>query len=259
MSAPASGPVSWQGVERPQAGTAPDAAPVSWGTVRYKSRWWKRDANLKIVIAILIGVVSVAGAVLTWRAALLEERATDRDRQAVAETVLQQQNLVNVDTQLRNEQEAFAEYREHLINADQLDAEAAALEARDPSAAQIMRDEAVSLRELADRLASFTFNLAYVTTDEESGELVFALDERRRDLVQLNEAAVRANPEQVSAEAVSLRNRSQRLVGWIIVLIATIVVLTVAQISRNARIRPYLVGGAMAVFVVAMTVAVVGD
>jgi hypothetical protein len=248
MSEPASGPVSWQGVQRSDSGSSPAAAPVTWGTVRYKSRWWKRDANLRILIAILIAAVSVAGGVLTWRAALLDEKATDRDRQAVAETVIQQQNLVNVDSQLRNEQLAFAEYRSHLANADQLEAEAAALEAQDPTTAQAMRDDAESLREVADRLASFTFNLAYVNTDEETGELVFAVEQRQADLVQLNEAAVRANPQRAKDEALVLRNRSQRLVGFIILLILAIVILTVAQISGRPRLRPYLVGGALVVF-----------
>ncbi|MGH9244128.1 MAG: hypothetical protein ACRD29_07390 [Acidimicrobiales bacterium] len=239
------------------SGGASAAQPVSWGGVRYRHRWWKRDTNQKILVAVLIGVVSVTGAVMTWRAALLDEQATDHDRLAVAETVLQEGNEVDVDTRLRGEQEAFAEYRQHLAQADELEEEAGRLDAQDPLTAQQLRDEATSLREIADRLAGFTFSLAYVTEDDD-GELSFAAGQRRDDLERQNEAAVRANPSQTRAEAIELRNRSQRLVGWIIPLVGAIVVLTVAQITRRPTVRPALVGCAMAIYLVSAIVAFVG-
>ena len=247
------GAVQWPGREQTPGATG---EAVSWGTVRYKRRWWMRDVNQKIVIAILIGVVSVTVAFLTWQSALLDERALDQDRQAVAETVLQQQNLVNVDTQLRSEQEAFAEYLSALENADQLEVQAQQLDAIDPATAGILRDEAASQRSSADRLASLTFSLDYVETSE-GGELEFDLDRRRDDLERQNEAAVRVNPAQAEAEAVELRQRSQRLVGWIIPLVVSILILTIAQIAKRPRARPALVGAAGVVFLATVVIALV--
>ena len=207
-----------------------------------------RDVTQKIIIALLIGIVSVTVAILTWRSAFLDEQALDSDRQAVAETVLQQQNLVNVDTQLRAEQEAFAEYRATIINADELEAEAQRLGSTDPAVSTELLDEATSLREVADNLANLTFRLEYVDEDPDTGELTFDLERRRDDLEQENEAAVRANPDEAVETAVALRDRSQRLVGWIVVLAAAIVILTLAQISKNTRLRLILVGGAMTIY-----------
>jgi hypothetical protein len=245
------GAVSWPQREQPAAD------PVSWDTVRYRRRWWMRDVNQKIVIALLIGALSVTVAILTWRSALLDEEALDNDRQAVAETVLQQQNLVNVDTQLRSEEEAFANYRAHLVNADQLEAEAEQLQAIDPTGATNLLDEAASLREVADHLAGLTFSFDYVLENPDTGELTFDADRRRDDLEQQNEAAVRANPEEAADTAVALRDRSQRLVGWIVLLAAMIVVLTLAQISSKARLRVFLVGGAMVVYIGIVVLALV--
>jgi hypothetical protein len=246
------GAVSWPQRDQPAA-----AAPVSWDTVRYRRRWWMRDVNQKIVIALLIGALSVTVAILTWRSALLDEEALDNDRRAVAETVLQQQNLVNVDTQLRSEEEAFASYRANLVNADELEREAERLQAIDPTGATSLLDEAASLREVADHLAGLTFSFDYVVENPDTGELTFDADRRRDDLEQQNEAAVRADPEEAADTAVALRDRSQRLVGWIVLLAAAIVVLTVAQISARPRLRIFLVGGAMIVYIGILVAALV--
>jgi hypothetical protein len=230
--------------------------PVAWTDVRYRRRWWARDGNQRILIAVLIALVSVTGAVLTWRAAQLDEDALDKDRQAVAETVLQQQSQVDVDTQLRAEQQAFAEYRADLTNADELDIEAERLAATDPATAAELSDEAASLREVADHLAGLTFSLDYVIEDDEGG-ITFDLERRADDLERQDEAAVRANPGQAARHAVALRERSQRLVGWIIPLAVAVVLLTVAQILRRSRARLLLTGGAVVIYAVVVTLVVV--
>jgi hypothetical protein len=230
--------------------------PVAWTDVRYRRRWWARDGNQRILIAVLIALVSVTGAVLTWRAAQLDEDALDKDRQAVAETVLQQQTQVDVDTQLRAEQQAFAEYRAELANADELDAEAERLAATDASTATVLRDEAASLREVADHLAGLTFSLDYVEEGDE-GDTTFDLERRQDDLEREDEATVRANPRKAAQEAVELRERSQRLVGWIIPLAVAVVLLTVAQILRRSRARLVLTGGAVTIYIVVATLVLV--
>jgi hypothetical protein len=241
------GAVQWPG----RTGGSTSGEAVSWTSVRYKRRWWMRDVNQKILIAILIGIVSVIGAFLTWRSAILDEHALDNDRQAVAETVLQQQNQVNVETQLGSEQEAFADYQQGLANADELETEAEQLAASDPVTAASLRDEASSQRAAADRLASFTFSLDYVSEDD-NGTLTFDLERRRTDLERQNEAAVRVNPDQAEDRAIELRSRSQRLAGWIVLLAVSIVLLTVAQIAFPPRTRPLLMG--FAVLLVLVTV-----
>ena len=87
-----------------------------------ETRWARiRRIDVRLVIAVLIGLVSVTARCMTWRSSKLGENATDKDRQAVAETVLQEQSNANVETRVRNEAQAFLQYKEDLNNAQLLD------------------------------------------------------------------------------------------------------------------------------------------
>jgi hypothetical protein len=84
-----------------------------------------------------------------------------------------------------------------------------------------------------------------------------AFDEERRlaDLLRLDLEAARVDPEQSVVEADRLRDRSQRFVGWIVVFVAAVVLLTVAQIVAIRRLRPPLIAAGALVYLVA-TIAV---
>jgi hypothetical protein len=205
---------------------------------------------------VLIGVVSVTGAVVTWRAALLGEQATDKDRQAVAETALQERNEANAELQLRSEADAFARYRAGLVIAQQLDGEAETLRGQGLEAeAQAAEADADVQREVADTLALNTFSTNYVEFDEAGIPVSFDRDRRRADLLRFDQEAVRVDPEQTVDDADELRDRSQRLVGWIVVFVAAAVILTIAQIVTRKALRPPLIGLGVVVYLVA-TVAV---
>src|SRR5687768_6094894 len=139
------------------------AVVPSWEGVRERrlAGLLRRDA--KLVIAVLIGLVSVTGAFITWQSSQLGERATDKDRQAIAETVLLEQSNANIENQLREEQQAFTQFKENLTNARLLEAEADTLAASGLTAeAAQARDEADLLREVANNLASLTFDQSFV-------------------------------------------------------------------------------------------------
>lgn len=237
----------------PWPGAAPPAAPPPSG-----SRWAWLD--LKLVIVVMIGVVSVTGAVLTWQASQLGEYATDKDRQSLAETVQEQQDAAATAAQVDNEVEAFARYQEELATAEQLELQAETLRGQgrveDAVAAE---DEATERRELADSLASLTFNLAYVVEDPNTGTLTFDEEQRTEDLTRQRNAAFPADPEQTADEADDLRDRSQRLVGWIIPLVLAILLFTVAQLVASRRLRPAIAGAGFVVYLGATLIAFVGN
>ena len=216
--------------------------------------------DLKLLIVVMIGVVSVTGAVLTWRSAQLGEYATDKDRQSLAETVQLEQDRAATAAQVDNEVESFARYQEEVATAEQLEVQADTLRnqgrAADAAAAE---DEASERRELADSLASLTFNLAYVVEDPDTGALTFDEEQRTEDLTRQRSSAFPADPAQTADEADALRNRSQRLVGWIIPLVLAILFFTVAQLIASRRLRPVLAGVGLVVYVGATLVAFVGD
>jgi hypothetical protein len=238
-----------------------DAVIPSWEGVRERRMARLQRVDAKLVIAVLIGLVSVTGAVITWQSSQLGEKATDRDRQAVAETVLQEQSNANVETQLRDEQQAFQQYKEDLINAQLLDAQADRLLAAGlPVEAAQARDEAGVQREVANDLASLTFSTEYVQTDDATGlPSEFLIDRRRADLRRNDDQAAKVNPDQTVAQATDFRRRSQRLEGWTIPLVLAVVLLTIATITKNARARPFIASVAVVVYVLSAGIALLGD
>jgi hypothetical protein len=237
-----------------------DAVVPSWAGVR-ETRWARiRRVDLKLVIAVLIGLVSVTGAVMTWRSSKLGEKATDKDRQAVAETVLQEQSNANVETRVRDEAQAFAQYKEDVLNADLLNQQADNLDSAGFSIeAGAARDQATELQRVADNLAGLTFSLDYVTNDDNGLPATFNIDKRRADLRRDDEQASQVNPDQTAAQAIDSRDQSQRLEGWTIPLVASVVLLTLATITTRDRWRGWLALAAVVIFVVSALVALLAE
>jgi hypothetical protein len=212
----------------------------------------------RAAIAIVIGLVSFTGALVTWRASGLSSSATTADRQSVLETVIRQQNTVSVETQLRFEEDAFAHFQADSVNAMRLRSEAADLRAaHDDAHAKQADDDANRLEKLAD-VAVRDVNGGYISYDEKS---IPQFDEanRRMALQTEDEAASQANPDRTAGIADRYRNRSQRMVTWLPVFILAIVGLTVAQVSRKATLRNLLAVASTIVWLVAFSVAMFGD
>lgn len=238
-----------------------DAVVPSWEGVR-ETRWARiRRVDVKLVFAVLIGLVSVTGAVITWRSSQLGEKAVDYDRQAIAETVLQEQSNANVETQLRDEAQAFAQYKEQLTDAQLLENEADQLQSAGVTAdAARARDQAGVEREVANNLASLTFSTAYVVFDDKTGlPKEFLIDQRRSDLRQNDAQASKVNPDQTAAQAIDFRRRSQRLEGWTIPLVIAVVMLTFATITRRVALRPWVAGAAVVIYLLSASIAFLGD
>lgn len=207
--------------------------------------------DLKSIIAILIGVVSVTGAVVTWRAALLSEYATDNDRQAVAETVLRQKAEVNARLEVGAQERDFARYRSDIIAADRLDADAEALRGQGREIeAQAAENESTARRREADELASLSGFSQYLGEDD-GGLPTFDVDRSRQDLVRDDTEAAQVDPAQTSKRADDLRAHSQRLVGWIAVFVGAVVLLTLAQVINVKVIRAGLAALGVVVYVFA--------
>jgi hypothetical protein len=238
-----------------------DAVVPSWEGVRERRLARLQRVDARLVIAVLIGLVSVTGAVITWKSSQLGEKAVDRDRQAIAETVLQEQSNANVETRVRDEEQAFAQYKEDLTNAQLLDSQADQLAAMGltPESVQA-RDEAGVQREVANDLATLTFNVSYVKLDDKTGlPSEFLIDKRRSDLRPNDGQAAKVNPDQTVTQAIDFRRRSQRLEGWTIPLVLAVVLLTLATITRNAKARPWIASVAVVIYVFSAGIALLGD
>jgi hypothetical protein len=219
----------------------------------------------------LIAIVSIVGALLTWWAVLLEGRASDEDRRAIFETILFEQNANSAEVGARSEATSVARYQTILAEADVLERLAAKTAERgEGRRAKELIDQAQMLRSVASTFSQATFPLEALKghkVDNESdvapevSELTFDVAERRdalkRQWVAPEGEVWRLNPERTAALANTLYRRSVRLVGWVVVLVSTIVLLTVARLSPEP-LRPWLAGAGMAIFIIATTVAVIG-
>lgn len=236
-----------------------DLPVPSWEGV-HESRWARlRRIDVKLVLAVLIGLISVTGAVMTWRAAQLNGKASGNDRQAIAETVLQEQNAADVETRLRDEQQAFELYKEDLTNAQLLEDEADHLAAAGSTAdAGRLRDQAGVQREVANNLALLTFSTQYVQVDPNTNLPTNFLIEQRRAALQKDNPGTPLNPDKTAALAVDQRRRSQRLEGWTIPLVLAVALLTFATMTRRVSLRPWVASVAVVIAVVAASIGLLG-
>ncbi|MGH9137444.1 MAG: hypothetical protein ACRD0G_10415 [Acidimicrobiales bacterium] len=254
-------PPSWQLPQRP---SWEQPKRPSWERVLRGDEGAQRlfGIDLKLVIAVLIGAVSVTGAVVTWRSALLGEYATDKDRQAITETVRQRQDNANNEIIVQDARSLFADWETSMASAIELERRADSLDAvARVGEAQAARDEALELRRAADQLASsqsepFTFS-AFIEGDETIG-FTFDEEEMRRRLADQARAINRVDPAQTIKEAVRLRSDSQRFSAWLIPLVSAVVLLTLAQVSTGRRRRLGLTGVAVVIWIGAGAAAFLG-
>lgn len=242
----------------PEAGAPRPAWPT---TVAAQAR---RTVDLKLVIAVLIGLVSVTGAVVAWRSAILSEQATDKDRQAVAETVRQEQDAANDEITLQDARGRVAAHAAALANAEILVQQADRFAAAgDDVAARAATDEAAEQRAIADSVllgGPTTLVLAeYVIVDPDTGRRVLDAGTLADDLRALSQAQSQVDPSQTVREANRLRDESQRFDGWLVPLVTAIVLLTLAQVSSARPLRLGLTGAGTAVWVVSAVLAFGGS
>jgi hypothetical protein len=211
--------------------------------------------RLKSVVAILIGVISVAGALVTWRAVNLGSAATDADRTAVMQAVRKEQSRTISEIQLRSEMTYYSRYRGDRQAADSL--QALAEGTSDPVEREELREEARVIEEVANNLQILTFDLGLVQ-DPGTTEESFNQERRRRELLTQDPEAFQANPERTAAEADSMRSRGQALIGTLVFFALSIVLLSAAEVL-GGRLRLPLASVGLLIFAVAGVVAFVRE
>ena len=245
-----------------QAPSAPGeaAARPSWTSVPAVGR---RAEDLKLVIAVLIGLVSVTGAVLAWQSSLAGEKATDKDRQAVNESVIVAQSAADTEIIVQDARSRFADHTAAEVTAVLLEEQAERFRSSgDAAAAQAATNEAIEQRTVARRAleggSSPVLLSGYVTPAEGGGAPTFDESAFRADLDAFTGNQNQVNPSQTVREANRLRADSQWLDGWLIALVGAVVVLTLAQVSRVKPLRLALTGIGTSVWLVSAALAFTG-
>ena len=239
-----------------------DATVPSWDRVTSAAR---RSVDLKLVIAVLIGLVSVTGAAVAWRSSINGEKATDKDRQAVAETVTVEQARADNEVIVQDARARFAEHAIAVVNADLLEERAAQAAGQgEDEQARAAADEAVELRALARRVLESNlgpvFLADYVTEGGEPGTRpTFDEVALARDLDRIASAQNQLDPVQTIRDADRLRRESERFDGWLIPMVGAVVILTLAQVIGRRPIRAVLAGLGTAVWIVSSVLAFSGS
>jgi hypothetical protein len=217
----------------------------------------RRRLDLKLVIPVLIGLVSVTGAVLAWRSSQSSEYATDKDRQAVAETVVVAQVDAGNEIVVHDARSRFADHLAAVTDADLLDQQADRARGNgDEAQARTLEDEAEEQRAVGRRVLEG--GTAPVLLSDYIQGPTFDEGRLRDDLELASDSRNQVNPSQTVREANRLRNESQRLDGFLIAMVSAVFVLTLAQISARRALRIGLAGTGTAVWVVASVLAITG-
>jgi hypothetical protein len=216
--------------------------------------WIERLPNY---IPVLIGVISVVGALATWQAVRHGSSASDRDRQAILEAVTQERARVRTELKLRFEESQFARYRGDIAAADFL--EKLSVDARaggDEGKARQYEIEAANLRSVAENMATLTFPGIENYLTGEGDRQRFDLQKRRDELDREDQEAFDVDPTQTSAEADEFRMKSQRLIAAVSLFAMTVVLLSVAYVS-SGRLQTMLAIGGTGLFIVILVLAIV--
>ncbi|HHH40701.1 MAG TPA: hypothetical protein ENK56_01690 [Chloroflexi bacterium] len=212
-----------------------------------------KSPRFQTLIAVLIAMATVTGAIVAWRAATISSEANDAEREGLLSTIVRERVDATNRTWLYNDLRTFALYTEYQALADRLAQDAQTYrEAGDEDEADRLAREAERYRLLSDNLRRFLFE-GYITSEGTYDADAFLA---RR----WAEAARKADlePQDDLALADTLRLRAQRLVGGTIFLASALLLLTLAQISRSGLRYLFLAGGVTLYLVVLSGLLIIG-
>jgi hypothetical protein len=211
--------------------------------------------RLANAIPIIIGLIAVIGAFLTWRSVSLGGDASGEDRRAILDTTSLQKQQLYTEAQLSFDLVAFADYRSDLASAESL--EKAVADGNDASGN--LARQAATFRALAKNILTSNRLIPDYISGTTSSDVKFDDARRKDDLSRGNPyIATLIDPKESAATADHLYDRHLRMIRFIVGLTGAILVLTAAQLFGGSR-RLLLAGGGTGVAIVLIVMALVGD
>lgn len=201
-------------------------------------------------LAILIGFASVLTAVIAWRASLASIDATRYESLAVQQQARQGQLEREIEGLVAQDLRFVNVYQEHALAARELKAQADSLRASDPATADVLDLEAQARLDLARAIQPFFQGASGITLGADGTvayDTAYVQQNLRESNVELRVLRTQRTPEL----AQRADDRALGLVGVAALLVAALLFLTIAQVSRaRARLRQtFFVGGAILVLV----------
>jgi hypothetical protein len=194
-------------------------------------RTTSRRIDLRTVAGILIVVVSVFSAVVTWRAAEASGVASDRDRQARQDLLLKRQKLDLHEADAAHDAELYASYAGHVRRAEDLEHRAALIRLGDPQGARELDLEAQEQRAVARVLRPLFIGLPVTP----KGRLAYSREDTLSFTKAVDPELRELHPGQLRLSAERARTKWVHLVAVDTGLIAAIFLLTLSQLIRSRR------------------------
>lgn len=232
-------------------------APSPPETTAARARRPTREQAVGALLALLIGYTSILSAVVAWRASLSSIDAGRYESLAVQEQARREQLLRQSEGVVSQDLRLVTGYREHALAALELQAQADEVRADNPELAETLDLEAHGRRALARALQPFVLGQAGVSLNDDGTAAYDA--ERILRLMRESDTELRELRPEVTLESANAADRhTLTLVALAALLVAGLLFLTIAQVTRR---RGGLRLGAMAVGAALVglgTVAVIG-
>lgn len=197
---------------------------------REKTKEERERERFRSIVAVLIALVSILGAVVAFRGSITEQRAVRLDQDGIQEQARKEQIVTDLQATVNSDLRRLGSYQEHVKAAEILDSDATELQSSDKTLAQTLSAQADAERVLA--LSQQQFFRAAVPTEPtidkplqyDAAAALAGLEADDADLKQLR-------PDATIGEADDAHHKAATLTGLVTIFIGALLFLTLAQFT----------------------------
>ena len=208
---------------------------------------WQHDDivdRLGSLIAHLIVFVSIASAVVSWRASVFATTASDLDQAASQQLVQKQQLLAGKDGYVNEDLRLVAAFQEHLRSWKLLSQEADRMVRTDPGLATRLQSQASAELAMARSLSQFFVVLIPRLALDRGGLVPYDRGAALQQEIQQDPELPALDPLSTQHQAHRAHLQTVRLVGVAAILVLSLFFLTIAQVARRRVRRIFWPAGA---------------
>jgi len=203
----------------------------------------KENNRLSTFVALLIAAVSVAGAVVTWRASVSADGAGDADVAGIRATINLTETKALAAVKGYSDYASFTEYYKYRETGNQLEKEITELPA-DATEEQV----AALNNELADTYDLTTASGVAFPNDYLNRDGTYALSRQTGEFVANASRERDINPQPSFDEADGLRDHTNRLLVALSVLVIALVFYTLIEATDNTKLKYLLLVAGTGIF-----------
>jgi hypothetical protein len=188
--------------------------------------------RFRIRVAVLIAVVSIAGAVVAWRASVSSITAAALDQEAEQQLLQQQAREAVLKGQVANDLVVYVRYQEHVKAWRLLSKKADEIRDHNSSLAASFDTQAQGELALARSLRLY-FQGGTPDFGDAKGNVVYDATFVLRNVIEGDPQLAVLHPDETFLEAHDVHGKTVNLVAIVALFIAAVFLLTIAQFARR--------------------------